>query len=138
RSPGRRLRAVAAAGGAPHFPPPRREQLRPTSPPAGAPSRVGREDDLKRIRTALMVEGERLVTLTGRGGVGKTSLALVAATALLDVHPGGVWLVRLASATSPDDVVPAVGAAIGAEGDASASAQDAVVARLRDRGPALL
>jgi predicted ATPase len=28
-----------------------------------------------------------LVTLTGRGEVGKTSLALMAATGLLDAHP---------------------------------------------------
>src|SRR5919204_6457279 len=116
------------------FPPPRTQEVRPTNLPAGAPTLIGREDDLEQIHRAFLVEGERLVSLTGRGGIGKTSLALVAATELLDEHPGGVWLVRLASATSADDVVPAVAAAIGAEGDASVSARDAVVSRLRDRG----
>jgi predicted ATPase/class 3 adenylate cyclase len=130
--------AVVDGRGASAFPPPRTQEVRPTNLPAGTPALIGREDDLQQIRRAFAVEGERLVSLTGRGGVGKTSLALVAATELLDEHPGGVWLVRLASSTSRDDLVPAVVAAIGAESDARASGHDAVVGRLRDRGPALL
>ena len=76
--------------------------------------------------------------LTGRGGVGKTDLALVAATGLLDEHRGGVWLVPLVTATAPDDLMPAVAAAIGTEGAVSSSPLEAVVARLRERGPVLL
>jgi predicted ATPase/class 3 adenylate cyclase len=130
--------AVVDGRGAAAFPPPRTEEVRPTNLPAGAPTLVGREDDLERVRNALAIEGERLVTLTGRGGVGKTSLALVAATALLDEHPGGVWLVRLATAITPGEVLPAVASAIGAEGDGSGSPLEAVVDRLRERGPTLL
>jgi predicted ATPase len=130
--------AVVDGRGAAAFPPPRTQQLRPTNLPAGPPTLVGREDDLQRVRSALVVEGERLVTLTGRGGVGKTSLALVAARALLDEYPGGVWLVRLANVISADEMLPAVAAAIGAEGDLSGSPLEAVVARLRERGPVLL
>jgi class 3 adenylate cyclase len=66
--------AVVDGRGAAAFPPPRTQQVRPTNLPSGAPALVGREDDLERIRTAFTVEGERLVTLTGRGGVGKTGL----------------------------------------------------------------
>jgi predicted ATPase/class 3 adenylate cyclase len=130
--------AVVDGRGAAAFPAPRTQQLRPTNLPAGSPALVGREDDLLRVRSALMTEGERLVTLTGRGGVGKTSLALVAARELLDEHPGGVWLVRLATTTSVSEMLPAVVAAIGAEGDVSGSPLEAVVARLRERGPVLL
>lgn len=130
--------AVVDGRGAAAFPPPRTEQLRPTNLPAGAPVLVGRDDDLERVRDALVVDGERLVTLSGRGGVGKTSLALVTATGLLDEHPGGVWLVRLATAIAPEEVLPAVASAIGAEGDVSGSPLEAVVDRLRERGPTLL
>jgi predicted ATPase len=130
--------AVVDGRGAAAFPPPRTQELRPTNLPAGPPALVGREDELHEVRRALLFEGERLVTLTGRGGVGKTSVALVAATGLLDEHLGGVWLVELASVTSPADVLPAVAAAIGADRDVSGSAHDAIVGRLRDRGPALL
>ena len=130
--------AVIDGRGAAAFPPPRTEELRPTNLPAGLPALVGREDDLEQVRHAFVAEGERLVTLTGRGGAGKTSLALVAATGLLDEHPGGVWLVTLATARSPEEVLPAVAAAIGAERDVSGAALQAVVARLRGRGPVLL
>jgi predicted ATPase len=130
--------AVVDGRGAAAFPPPRTREVRPTNLPAGAPALVGREDDLERVRRALVVDRERLVTLTGRGGVGKTSLALVAATGLLDEHPGGVWLATLATATSPAEVLPAVASAIGAEGDVSASPLQAVVDRLRESGPTLL
>lgn len=130
--------AVVDGRGAAAFPPPRTQEVRPTNLPAGTTTLVGREDDLQRVRAVLLVDGERLVTLTGRGGVGKTSLALVAARGLLDEHPGGVWLVRLATATSPYEMLPAVAAAIGAEGDVSGSPLEAIVARLRERGPVLL
>ncbi|HEX3510848.1 MAG TPA: AAA family ATPase [Solirubrobacteraceae bacterium] len=130
--------AVVDGRGAAAFPAPRTEQVRPTNLPAGAPVLVGREDDLGQLRSALLAEGERLVTLTGRGGVGKTSLALVAATGLLDEHPGGVWLVGLATVSTPDEVLPAVAFAIGAEGDVSSSPLEAVIAHLRERGPTLL
>ena len=130
--------AVVDGRGAAAFPPPRTEEWRPTNLPAGGPALVGRQDDLERVRAALVDEGERLVTLTGRGGVGKTSLALMVATSLLDEHPGGVWLTRLASVTSLEEVLPAVASAIGAEGDVSGSPLDAVVNRLRARGPTLV
>ena len=65
-------------------------------------------------------------------------MALVAARGISDEHPGGVWLVRLATVTSADEVLPAVAAAIAAEGEVWGSPLEAVVARLRERGPVLL
>jgi predicted ATPase len=130
--------AVVDGRGPGAFPPPRTQEVRPTNLPAGVPALLGREDDVERIRRAFLVERERLVTLTGRGGMGKTSLALVTATALLDEFPGGVWMVRLASASSPDDVLRAVAAVIGADRDVSGSEAEVVVARLRGRARVLL
>jgi class 3 adenylate cyclase len=130
--------AVVDGRGAAAFPAPKTQELRPTNLPAGLPVLVGREDQLEQVQDALMGEGERLVTLTGRGGVGKTSLALVAASALLDEHPGGVWLVTLATASSAAEALPLVASAIGAEGDVFGSPLEAVIARLRDRGRTLL
>lgn len=130
--------AVVDGRGAAFFPPPRTQQIRPTNLPAGLPALVGREAELERIRDAFLVDGERIVTLTGRGGVGKTSLALAAATSLLDEHPGGVWLARLATATSPDQVLPLVASILRADGDGDGSPMQAIVSRVSGRGRTLI
>jgi predicted ATPase/class 3 adenylate cyclase len=130
--------AVVDGRGAAFFPPPRTQPVRPTNLPAGLPALVGRELEIGVIRDAFLVEGERMVTVTGRGGSGKTSLALVAATSLLDEHPGGVWLIRLAMVTAPGDVLLAVADSIAAEGSEGESPSAAIGGRLSGRGPTLL
>jgi predicted ATPase len=130
--------AVIDDRGASFFPPPRTQQIRATNLPAGLPPLVGRDSELERVRDAFLVGKERIVTLTGRGGVGKTSLALAAAASLLDEHPGGVWLIRLATITSPEDVLSTVAGVVGAKGAEGASPLDAISARLSGLGPTLL
>ena len=61
--------------------------------PAELPSYVGRAGELAEI--ASLLRTERLVTLTGVGGVGKTHTALRVAEQVADRFPDGVWLVRL-------------------------------------------
>ena len=48
--------------------------------------------------------GERLVTLTGSAGVGKTRLALAVGAELVGAFPGGVWFVELAGSGSSGSV----------------------------------
>ena len=55
----------------------------------------------------------RLVTLTGPGGVGKTSLAVEAARGAVDEHSDGAWLVELAPIRDPARVAEAVAEAVG-------------------------
>jgi predicted ATPase len=130
--------AVVDGRGAGAFQPPRTEEVRPTNLPAGTPVLIGRDNDVARVRDALLLDGERVVTLTGRGGTGKTSLALVVAAGLLDEYPGGVWVTRLANVDAPEDVIPAVASAVGAAGDVESSFHQAIINRLRARGPTLL
>ncbi|MFI9403957.1 BTAD domain-containing putative transcriptional regulator [Nocardia sp. NPDC052316] len=62
--------------------------------PAQRTELIGRATDLAELRR--IVADTRLVTLTGPGGVGKTRLALAAASELTDRFPHGTWLVELA------------------------------------------
>ena len=56
---------------------------------------VGREQEIAQLQD--LVTTNRLVTLTGAGGAGKTRLAIEVASRLTDAFPDGVWLVELAA-----------------------------------------
>ena len=71
---------------------------------------IGRSRELARLSGVL--DGHRLVTLTGVGGVGKTRLAVQVAADVLDRFPDGAWFVALASIRDPVLVPSAVAAAL--------------------------
>ncbi|PZE94587.1 BTAD domain-containing putative transcriptional regulator [Curtobacterium sp. MCBD17_008] len=91
---------------------------------------VGREADLATVTRLLATE--RLVTILGAGGLGKTRLAQAAAAT---VPPAcGVVVVELAPLTTGEDVLPALGSLLGiAEVRGARSLRDAVTADLRTR-----
>jgi predicted ATPase/transcriptional regulator with XRE-family HTH domain len=66
-----------------------------TNLPTRLTSFVGREAAIESLRQ--LIPATRLLTLTGVGGVGKTSLALVVGSGLLSTFSDGVWWVELAS-----------------------------------------
>ncbi len=96
-----------------------------TSPVAQAPPRaarrgnlrarltsfVGRDDDVGRI--GALLAADRLVTLLGPGGAGKTRLAVESAEAIASWVAGGVWLVELAPVNDAAEVVQAALTALG-------------------------
>jgi predicted ATPase/DNA-binding SARP family transcriptional activator len=65
-----------------------------TNLPQRVSSFVGRRKEIAEARVRMLEN--RLVTLVGVGGIGKTSLALQAATELRLAFPDGVWLIDLA------------------------------------------
>ncbi len=86
---------------------------------------VGREDALGAV--GKLVRSERLITLTGAGGVGKTRLAIEVARRSLDLFPDGLWLVDLAPFSGSAPIIEHVAVAIGRQcstGDSLASALD--------------
>jgi predicted ATPase len=92
---------------------------------------LGRDADLHRVDELLGTA--RLITITGPGGVGKTSLALEAARIAADRFGDGVAFVRLAGVTDSVQVPQAVLAALQIRDVATASAEDQLLAHLRDR-----
>lgn len=79
--------------------------------PVSGTSFLGRERELAEIVRAL--DGDRLVTLWGTGGVGKTRVALEVARARRSAFTNGAWFVDLAPVCDAGAVMVAVAAALG-------------------------
>ncbi len=92
---------------------------------------VGRRAELARVREAL--EGARLVTLTGPGGIGKTRLALQVAAGAVRAFRDGVWLVELTGLRDPGLLVPEVVRSLGLSGKSAQWAMAPLADYLRDR-----
>jgi predicted ATPase/serine/threonine protein kinase len=69
---------------------------------------VGREGEINQLALALRRADTRLLTLTGVGGTGKTTLALAVARELSTEFADGVFLVELAAITSPELVASTI------------------------------
>ena len=80
--------------------------------PAPFTDAVGREDDVAALRTLLVTDSRRLVTLVGPGGVGKSRLAIEVAR---DAGPSfdRVTFVRLEHVRDPAEVLPAIARELG-------------------------
>jgi predicted ATPase/DNA-binding SARP family transcriptional activator len=71
--------------------------------PQQASSFVGRAQELAWVVKRLSEPAQRLTTLVGAGGAGKSRLALEAATTLVSAFENGVWWVALAELTTNED-----------------------------------
>ena len=74
--------------------------------PAHLPSFIGREKEVETIKE--LVSENRLVTLTGAGGCGKTRLAIQFAAQVIPEYADGVWMVELAPVTVPEHIDQAI------------------------------
>jgi predicted ATPase/class 3 adenylate cyclase len=72
----------------------------PHNLPIQLTSFVGRTTDLESLTT--LIGSQRLVSLLGPGGLGKTRLSLQAGAELLTQFPDGVWFVELAPLAAPE------------------------------------
>ena len=86
-----------------------------TNLPIQATPLVGRERELEEV--GALLASNRLLTLLGPGGSGKTRLALQLAAEAQEDFPDGVFWAPLSAVRDPAVVGRAVGAAIGADGD---------------------
>jgi len=92
---------------------------------------IGRERELDKIRA--LVSAERLITLTGPGGTGKTRLALAVAAELGARFKHGVWLVELAPLSSSDLVTQTVAAVFDVREQAGRPVSATLIESLRPR-----
>jgi predicted ATPase/DNA-binding SARP family transcriptional activator len=113
---------------------PSREPVRDNLP-ASLTRFVGRARELADVRAELAAN--RLVTLVGPGGAGKTRLALEVAASMRADFRDGVWLVELAQVTDgalvPQAIAAGVGLLFGELAQSEQGLESALAERLRSR-----
>ena len=104
--------------------------------PARLTSFIGRDGDVDRVVALLGVN--RLVTVTGPGGIGKTSLAVETARIAADRFPDGAWFVALAEVEDVTTVRSVIARTIGLFDGPGRPASEALVPYLKDRSVLLV
>src|SRR5436190_13888867 len=103
----------------------------PNNLPTQLTTFIGRE---KEIRDGLkLLEGTRLLTLTGPGGTGKTRLSLQLAAEAAASFPDGAFWVPLAPISDPELVPSTIAPSRGVQGSGSGLPLDRVTEHLRDK-----
>ncbi|WP_329121911.1 ATP-binding protein [Streptomyces sp. NBC_01465] len=99
--------------------------------PAEVTGFVGRQGELEQLNALLA--RERLVTLAGPGGVGKSRIALRAAAAVKGLCPDGTWLAELSSLRDAELLPHTLATLLGLAQQDGRPALDALVDHLHDR-----
>lgn len=81
----------------------------PSNLPEQISSLIGREGEIGAIQNLIKQKEINLITLTGLGGAGKTSLAIQIAHTMFKTFSGGVFFVSLASVTKPNLIPNEIG-----------------------------
>jgi predicted ATPase/DNA-binding winged helix-turn-helix (wHTH) protein len=97
---------------------------------------IGRAATVRHVRD--LVSAYRVVTLTGTGGIGKTTLAIEAARDLVAEFDGGGWLVELAPLSNPALVPSAVASVLGLKLTGEATSAESVARAIGGRNLLLL
>ncbi len=103
------------AGHRPSDTPPPRTALSPAPLPVGTTPLIGREKDIEKVTALHAQGGQRLITLTGPSGVGKTRLATAVAERIDQDLDGQAAFVPLEDVTEAGGVLPRIAWAVGAD-----------------------
>lgn len=75
---------------------------------------IGRTEEIATISATLRTDHQRLITLVGEGGIGKTRLALAVAHQVQPLFPDGIWFIPLTGLAPTADLSDRLAGAIGA------------------------
>ena len=104
--------------------------------PVRLTSFIGRDQDL--VELGALLDSARLITLTGPGGIGKTSLAVELARGRAADMPDGAWFVGLDALDDSSQVGPAIARTIGLFDGTLGQAVDALPGFLAERSMLLV
>ena len=105
---------------------------RTTNLPAQRTAFIGRDQEVATLKELLLRPDVQLLTLTGPGGIGKTRLALQAASELTDNFPGGISFVSLAAVSDPGLLPSLIAQAVGLKENGGHAALEQLKQHLRD------
>ncbi|HSL33629.1 MAG TPA: AAA family ATPase, partial [Candidatus Limnocylindrales bacterium] len=118
------------------FPPLRTGAATAGNLPPRLTSFVARDREIRELTDLL--ESARLVTITGPGGIGKTSLAIELARSLVAAVPDGTWIVPLDVVTDPAFVPATIARTLAIYDGPGRPVMDGVVQFLADRRAVLV
>jgi predicted ATPase/class 3 adenylate cyclase/Tfp pilus assembly protein PilF len=113
------------------FPPPKTLDVVSNNLPVLQTSFIGRERELEEVKQLL--GRNRLVTLMGAGGAGKTRLSIQVAADLIEQFKHGAWQVELAPLTDPGLVVPTIASTLGVREVAGRAILDSLIDYLQPK-----
>ena len=102
----------------------------PNNLPLQLTSFVGRASDVAEIERLL--KADRLVTLVGSGGAGKTRTAIEVGAQVVDSYADGVWLVELAPISDPSLVTATIARVLDVREATSRPQLETLVAHLKE------
>lgn len=94
---------------------------------------IGREADIDAVRTLLARGTDRVVSLIGPGGIGKSRLAIESALACEDLFPDGVYFVLLEGVLEPGLLLPTIAYYLGIRDNGEAAIEERIAHALDGR-----
>lgn len=107
-----------------------------TNLPGQLTSFIGRKKEMAAIKQ--LIANNRLTTLIGPGGTGKTRLSIEIGTDLLSAFPDGVWFIELAPLADPTLVPQGAATALGLREEPGRPLMETVISYLRPKTALLI
>jgi predicted ATPase len=104
-----------------------------TRVPAPYTTTIGRENDLQRVRALLESDSDRVISLIGPGGIGKSRLAIELAHGTEDLFPDGTYFVLLEGVLEPQLLLPTIAYTLGIRDNGEAALEQRIAHALEGR-----